>query len=369
MKVLEAFGEPVMNGGQEAFVFGVLKNINMDGLEIDCLTPYDWTNHEYRHLVERLGGSTYELNLPFQPGKSRMNVMEPFRTFLQHHNYDVIHIHSGSISILAIMASVADRAGIRKVIVHSHSTGENDNIRHKILRLLASLSMRKHVDIYCACSKEAAYWKFEPRYANQAIIIKNGIDIDRFCFNNKTREDFRKKLGISDKDFVIGHVGRFSYEKNQQFLVKVFKLLIEKNPNSVLLLVGDGEHKKNVKMKIEELHLSEKVIMTGNVNNVQDFLQAMDVFVLPSKYEGFAIAAIEAQTAGLPVIISDTVPRDVKTTDEMVFLNLNKTPVLNWVNAILQFKNYKRRGNTEKIKNAGYDINSTVATIRNLYFK
>ncbi len=367
MKILEVFGEPILNGGQEAFVFEILKNINMENLRIDCLTAYDWGNENYRQIVEEHGGVAFELGLPFQPGKSRMNIAEPFGKFLQNHAYDVVHIHSGSISALAVMASVADNAGVKKVVVHSHCTGDNDNFKHKVLRFMASLSMKKHVSIYCACSKEAAEWKFASQYAQQACIIKNGIDTDRFAFNPVKRKEYRKKLGLNEECFVVGHVGRFSYQKNQAFLIDFFKHLTERLPTSKLLLVGDGEDREKIETQINELKLTDKVILIGNVTNVQDYLQVMDVFVFPSRFEGFPIVAVEAQNAGLPVVLSDTITPDVKLTDDMKFLNLKKTPVSIWVDIVLQFKSHKRKDGAVKIKNAGYDIISTAETIRKLY--
>ncbi len=368
MKVLEAFGEPIMSGGQEAFVFQVLKNMNTDNLSIDCLTAYNWVNNEYRHLVEKQGGAVYELKLPFHPGKSRMNIKEPFRAFLRNHAYDAVHIHSGSISVLAIMASVADKAGVKKVIVHSHSTGEHDSLKHKLLRLAASFSMRQHVDIYCACSQAAAEWKFAQPYAGKAIIIKNGIDTERFRFNPVIRDEYRKKLGISDRSLVLGHVGRFSHEKNQRFIVELFQEFQKRLPESKLLLVGDGEDRPMIEQMVHNKNdLSGKVILTGSVSNVPDYLQAMDVFILPSLYEGFAIVALEAQATGLPVIVSDTVPRDVKLTDNASFLSVKEKPYEQWINEILRLQNRQRTSCTEQIIQAGYDISNTAEIVRNIY--
>ena len=369
MKVLEVFGEPVLSGGQEAFVFEVLKNINMKDLQIDCLTAYEWGNESYRQIVEEHGGAAYELKLPFQPGKSRMNIAKPFRYFLQNHTYDIVHIHSGSISALAVMASVADNAGVNKVIVHSHATGDNDNLKHKVLRFIASLSMKKHVSIYCACSKEAAEWKFVSSYARRARIINNGIDTSRFAFNTAKRNEYRKKLGIAETCFVLGHVGRFSYEKNQAFLINVFKHLTERLPDSKLLLIGDGEDREKIEMQIQVLGITDKVILTGNVGNVQDYLQAIDVFVFPSRFEGFGIVVLEAQAAGLPCVVSDCVSQEAGIVDDIIFLTLKDTPVSIWTDQILQFMRHKRENGAEKIKRAGYDIKSTAETVRNLYFE
>ena len=239
LRVLEAFGEPIADGGQEAFVFNTLEKMNRNGVEIDFLTAYGCRSAHYRDMAEQMGGKIYSLGLPFAPGKSRHNIIKPFRAFLKTHTYDVVHIHSGSISVLAIMSAEADRAGVKKVIVHSHASGETDSPKHRLLRFAASLFMRRHVNIYCACSKAAAEWKFEPGYASRAEIIKNGIDAGRFRFDPAIRSRMRENLGLSGC-FVVGHVGRFTEEKNHAFLVDVFEELHRKKPESRLLLVGEG---------------------------------------------------------------------------------------------------------------------------------
>lgn len=363
VRVLEAFGEPIMTGGQESFVFGVMEKMDMTGLAIDCLTAYEARNDRYKALVESKGGRIYSLNLPFAPGKSRGNIKKPFEAFLQSHSYDIVHIHSGSISVLAIMASVADKAGVKKVIVHSHSTGENDDIKHKLLRKLASSSLRKHVDVYCACSKSAAEWKFESKYADKALIIKNGIDTERFSFNETKREYWRKKLGLTDK-FVVGHVGRFSHEKNHPFLIDVFEKIAEIDEQSRLLLVGDGEEMDNIQKLVKDNGLTDKVIFTGSVSNVEDYLQAMDVFVLPSLFEGFGIAAIEAEAAGLPVVASQAVPRDTAiSTIEFMMLGDSDT----WVDALLKYRDYTRTDGSCLVRGAGYDMSDSVSSVLKMY--
>ena len=364
IRILEAFGEPIADGGQEAFVFGTMEKMNMDGLRIDCLTAYDCRSEKYRSLVERLDGSVYALNLPFAPGKSRRNIRKPFREFLKSHHYDVVHIHSGSISVLVIMAEEAGKSGVKKVIVHSHVDGENDNLKHKLLRFVASIPMASHATTYCACSQKAADWKFEPKYAKKAHIIKNGIDTDRFRYNPSKRAQMRQELGIDSK-FVIGHVGRFTYQKNQEFLLDVFEKLLKTNSSAHLLLVGAGEDFEKIKKIVKGKGLEQSVTLTGSVTNVQDYLQAMDVFVLPSRFEGLGIVAIEAQCAGLPVIASDAVPRDAAITD-MEFLSLSENTD-QWADMILSCKSTERKDNSQKSKAAGFDANHTAEVIRRMY--
>ena len=364
IRVLEAFGEPIADGGQEAFVFGVLEKMDMQGLQVDCLTAYDYRSEKYRGLVERLGGRVYALNLPFAPGKSRGNIRKPFREFLKDHQYDVVHIHSGSISVLAIMAAEAGKAGVKKVIVHSHASGEKDNLKHKILRLLASIPMSKYVETYCACSKEAAEWKFEPKYAKKTQIIKNGIDTERFRYNVHKRTEMREILGLED-NFVLGHVGRFSKEKNHEFLVCVFEDVIKMAPDARLLLVGAGDEMDRIRSLVKKKQLEDKVIFTGSVTNVEDYLQAMDVFVLPSRFEGLGIAAIEAQCVGLPVIASDAVPNDADLGN-ISFLPLSSATAA-WAGKIEKMKDMDRKDISALVKKAGYDINETAKLVKELY--
>lgn len=366
MRVLEAFGEPVIRGGQEAFVFGVVEHMNMDGLTVDCLTPYRWEEDGYRQLVRQRGGEAYQLGLPFSPGSSRGNLVQPVRRFLSEHRYDVIHIHSGSISVLTIMAAEADRSGIQKIIVHSHATGEKDSLKHRLLRFLASLSMRRHVDIYCACSKAAAEWKFEPKYARDARIIRNGIDVRRYAFRPETRAAVRKRLGV-EHQFVVGNVGRFGREKNHEFLIDIFDALVKQQSDSALLLVGDGEERERIRSMVISRGLSEKVYFTGAVDNVEDFLQAMDVFVLPSLYEGLGIVAIEAQASGLPVVVSTKVPGDIKLSDDVAFLWL-EDGVDRWVNTIVRAsRTAERKDGSERVKQAGYDVQAAAEQVRRVY--
>ena len=364
IRVLEAFGEPIADGGQEAFVFGFLDKMNMKGLMVDCLTAYDCRNDKYKKFVERLNGSIYSLNLPFAPGKSRTLIRKPIKEFLEKHHYDVIHIHSGSISVLAIMAAEADKAGVKRVIVHSHVDGEIDNLKHKVLRFIASLSMRRHVDIYCACSRKAADWKFEPKYASKTYIIKNGIDTEKFKYNPQKRIEMRQKLGV-ESQFVIGHVGRFNYQKNHEFLINVFEAVVQRDPSCRLLLVGSGDDMKKIQKLVISKCLEDRVTFTGSVTNVEDYLQAMDVFVFPSRFEGLGIVAIEAQCSGLPVVASSAVPTDAKV-DNMTFLPLSEGAD-RWADMVLLHKSSGRKDNSQKVRAAGFDARHTADMIRRMY--
>lgn len=369
MRILEALGNPVDYGGVEMMVLNSLSAMDYSDLEIDCFTPYSCENIASRCLLNELGVKIHELGIPFSTGISIIRIIRPFRQFLHQNRYDVIHIHSGSIFALAAMAAEAHKAGIKKVIVHAHSTGYHHSMKRRIKRRLAALVMSYSADVYCACSKAAADWMFVPEYARNAILISNGINLERFVYNPVIRNQMRKKLGLEDK-FVIGHTGRFAVEKNHPFLIRVFEKVIEKDNNCHLLLLGDGEDRAIIERLIEEKDLTSFVTLTGNVDNemVPNYLQAMDVFILPSLFEGLPIVAIEAQAAGLPVVLSDTVTKETRVTDEVSFLSLNDDLSV-WADEILRHRNMKRTDNRTKLVEAGYSIEQTAEQMRRLYLE
>ena len=365
MKVLEVFGEPVSNGGQESFVFNVLQHMDLTDLKIDVLTPYYCDNEHYRKTLEDLGGRLYTLDLPFSPGKSRGNIYQPLISFLKDHSYDVMHIHSGSISILALASLAAKRRRIPKIIVHSHAAGNNKNLKYRITKAVMTPLLNCCPTDYCACSTEAGEWKYSGKAMKKLVVLKNGIDINRFRFSEDIRKKMRKQMNISDADFVIGHVGRFTYEKNQKFIIELLQKVKESIPAAKAILVGTGEARQSVEDMAKEKKLLGDVIFAGNVTNVQDYLQAMDVFVFPSLFEGLGIVGVEAQAAGLPVIASLGVPRTMQLTDNVRFISLDKMKA--WCDAIDFLKDITRQDQGRQIRENGFDIQDTAKEVEMLY--
>ena len=363
MKILEIIVEQIGYGGEEAFVMNLIQNIGVTG--IDCLTPYPSLNERHSEIVEAHGGHLYSLELPIIPGKRKITVAREVGKFLRSHHYDIVHIHSLSDTMMALISTEAGKAGASKVIVHSHCGGQADGIKHKALVLLSSLVMERHVTIYCACSRLAADWKFTPKHAESAIILNNGIDEERYLFDEEKRRQVRMSLGYTEDTFVVGHVGRFTYQKNHPFLIEVFTEIAKRDGNVQLLLVGDGEDIERIRQLVKSHGLKEKVTFTGSVTNVEDYLQAMDVFVLPSRFEGLPIVGIEAQTSGLPVITADTVSREVDLTGEVQFLPL-ESPAL-WAENILNAKGRNRRRREGFLKEHGYSAKQTASRVRELY--
>jgi glycosyltransferase involved in cell wall biosynthesis len=364
-KVLELTGEPIGTGGQEMFVVNVIRHIRHEGIVIDWLTPYYIDNKNYENDVVKFGGHAFCLNLPFNPGKSRRNIIAPFNRFLKQHHYDVVHIHSGSISVLVLGSIVARMNGVKKVIVHSHCAGTKKDVKYRILRLFADPLMKFFPTDYCACSELAGEWKFPRFIVNKKMrIMKNGVDLKLFSPSKETRENIRKRYNVEDSTLLLGHVGRFSEQKNQEFAIRILAEIVKRGVSCKLMFIGEGENFEEVIKLVRDLSLQNYVIFVGTVNNVCDYMQAMDVFILPSRWEGLPIVGIEAQAAGLPVFVSDKVTTEMKLVDNVTYLPISDETV--WATAILSMK-LDRLNNGTLIKNAGYDIDDTANAVREIY--
>ena len=363
MRILEITGEPILHGGQENFIYNILENINNSNLQFDVLTPYNCDNEKFKNLIRNKGGDVYELRLEFRPRKSRRLLYKPVLNFLRDRKYDAIHIHSGSISVLAYEALAAERAGIKKIIVHSHSTGTK-GIRHTLIQTAFSHLLKKCPTHYMACSKEAGEMKFPRSVQDDVTVVKNGINLNQFKRNNEVGKALRERYGISDTSFVIGHVGRFTAEKNHEFLVTVFNRLHKQLTDSYLMLVGEGELFDHIKSKVDSLGLNNSVIFTGVVDNPQDYYNAMDCFTLPSLYEGFSFVTLEAQANGQPCVVSMGVPEAVVLTDLVYRLELDEEK---WADHLATLRGKGTKDNTEVLRESGYDISLSAALIERIY--
>jgi len=233
-------------------------------------------------------------------------------------------------------------------------------MRHKILKYSTDLF---------GCSKEACEFLFGERCFNdnRVRIINNGIETENFVFNEEIRVKMREELGIKDSTIVVGHVGRFSYPKNHDFLIDIFKKVNEKNRNTLLLLVGDGNLREAIERKVEYLGLSNRVIFAGIRSDVADVLQAMDIFVFPSLYEGLPVTLVEAQASGLPCVISDNITKQVQITDLIHPVSLERSPEY-WSKKILEVtKDSLRIDTSSLIRENNFDIYSIAKTLTTFY--
>lgn len=365
MRILELTGEPIGTGGQEMFIVNVLRHIDMINLQIDWLTPYYCENEAYRKEIEARGGKVICFDLRFNPGGSRNNVVKPLNKFLKEHHYDVVHIHSGSTSVLALCALVAKWNRVKKIIVHSHSTGLAKSLKYYVLKMFTNPILIMCPTHYLACSISAGAWKFPSSVKRKLQIVNNGIDLNLFTPDDAKRAEYRKMLGIPNNTLVIGNVGRFSYVKNQEFLIDVLQKILFKRANVKLVLVGVGETMNEIKSLVISKNLTEDVLFIGGVSNVYDYMQAMDIFAFPSRWEGLGMVGVEAQAIGMPVVASSEIPKVMKLVTDVEFLPLDDIDI--WVDYLNKDTLKSRANNTDIIRQCGYDIELTAKNVRALY--
>ncbi len=254
-------------------------------------------------------------------------------------------------------------------IIHSHNSDDEIKISffRKILININKILMHFSVTDYWACSEIAGKWMFKNRNFR---VIHNAINVSDFVYNESIRQKVRTKLGLLKNEFVIGHVGRFSYQKNHDFLIDVFNEVHRRLPEAVLILIGDAVEDElylnKAKQKVKELNLVENVRFLGIRNDVPDLMQAMDCFILPSRFEGLPLVGIEAQTSGLWCYFSDVITNEIRITDLTNFISLNNSPEI-WAKKIIKNKNYKRRDASKEIIKAGYDINIEIKKMQKFY--
>lgn len=296
--------------------------------------------------------------------KNPIKYILELKRIVKRNAYDIVHVHGNSATMAVdLLGAKFGGCGIR--IAHSHNTKCNHQIINKILMPV----FRKLYTGCCACSKEAGEFLFNN---NNCYIVNNGLYLPKYAFDNEIRKKTREKLGISDK-VVIGHIGRFTYQKNQEFLVKILAEMIHRGKMVCLLLVGDGEEIDRIKKQVVEKKLEKYVIFYGTTDYVNEIVQAMDCFVFPSRFEGLGIVALEAQASGLNCVASEQVPRKMKVNSGTTFLSLEET-MDTWIDTIEKcvVSNDTRKISCDVTKEAfkvsGYDIQQNCEDMLEYYY-
>lgn len=289
--------------------------------------------------------------------------------FKENHHYIAVHVHIGSCAALVISSAKQYKLF---TIAHSHNTNPPISLSSAAFKI-ASFPTRYLADYYLACSEQAGIDRFGKKTIskNNFSVLKNGIDLQNYRFDKRRRTIVRDRLGISQETYVVGHVGRFCLQKNHSFLIEVFSEIAKRESNSVLLLFGRGPLENSVRSLAQSLHLESKVIFGGISSDISSDLMAMDVFVFPSVYEGFGIAAVEAQATGLPCILSSSLPRISSAVPNAKVLPLKDGPS-SWAQEAIESM-HAGRDETERpiveLKDAGFDISDSAVRLEKLYFE
>ena len=341
-------------GGLETMLMNYYRSIDRTKVQFDFLTHRDF-RADYDDEIEALGGRIYRLpNLnPFS--RSYLGALDRF--FVEHPEYRIVHSHLDCMAGIPLKA--AKKHGVPVRIAHSHSSRQDRDLKYP-LKLLFKRSIPGQATQLFACGEEAGKWMFG---TDDFRVLNNAIDAERYCFDPKVRQEVRSELGIPADALVAGHVGRFMAPKNHGFLLRIFAELPD---HARLLLVGDGELRAENEHLAEELGIRDRVIFAGLRRDVERMLQAMDVFVFPSLYEGLPLSIVEAQAAGLPCLISDKVPIECKKTDLVTQIPLDASPA-EWAKAVASAAETPRRDTLAQIREAGFDIRANAEWLQNHY--
>lgn len=343
-------------GGLETMLMNYYRHMDREKIQFDFL-EHRRDRAAYDDEIESLGGRIFRLPRLNPLSSDYFHALNAF--FAAHPEYRIVHSHLDCMSAYPLCAAKNAKVPVR--IAHAHSTSQDRN-----WKLVFKLISKKLISLYTtdlfACSADAGEWMFGTKDVH---ILPNAIDIERYAFNLLIRNQTRKALGLDDA-FVIGHVGRFSAVKNHSFLTDVFAQIKRQEPNSKLLLVGAGSEMQAVQQKVKALGLGADVIFTGVRNDVANLMQAMDVFVFPSLYEGLGIVLIEAQAAGLPCVVSDVIPREAYLTDLVTAEKLSSS-VETWAEKILKKREVLRTDRRAEIAAHGFDITTEAVKLQEFY--
>ena len=343
-----------VGGGVESVIMNYYRHLDHSKIQFDFICDEDSTRIPYDE-IKKLGGRVF-LVPKYQKLPKYLKALEKI---FKENQYRIVHSNINTLSVFPLYA--AKKAGVPIRISHSHSTSNPKEWKRNLIKNILRPFSKRYATDYFACSELAGRYLFGNKTFDRGKvkIIHNAIDIDKFRFDEEARKKLRKEFGIKDSTIVIGHVGRFVQQKNHTFLVDVFKEYHKKNPDSKLLLVGSGPLEKKIKSKVRKLGLNEAVLFLGQRDDTDKLYSAMDVFCLPSLYEGLGLALIEAQANGLKSITNSNIPREAKMSEEIFFIQSNIKCYLDILNNYtldrahsFKNKNYNIRYNTEKLVQA-----------------
>lgn len=340
-------------GGIESLLMTIMKKLDPDKFAFDFLV-HRIDNPLMKEQIESLGGRVFTID-KLNPLKPWVYLNDLDKFFDKHKEIKILHNHFRGTEALILR-----KAKAHGLVTISHNHGiQNSSKLKNFIRNLFKGQVMKYSDYRFACSDEAG----RDLYGASYVKINNGIDLDKFRFSDKLRDEIRKEFDLCDK-FVLLNVASLMSVKNQSFLIEIMPELVEKNPKTRLIFLGNGPDENMLKDKARELGVSDFILFLPSSNRVGAYLSAADLFLFPSLREGLGIAAMEAQASGLKVLASDRIPKEVGISPYLKFLPLEKAK---WIREILDTMPYDRLDFSKEISDAGYNIASTVSYLSDFY--
>lgn len=361
VRVLQIIGI-VCGGGVEAVIMNYYRHIDRNKIQFDFVVDgYEKTLLDDE--IKSLGGKVYHIE-PYK--KNIFRYMSQIYHIVRDNHYDIVHSNMNTLSVFSLFP--AWLAGAHQRILHNHSTAVRSEGIRSVMKMVLRPFAPLFANRYAACSRLAGDWMYGKKMmaSGKVTVINNAIDLNEYAFSQELRRKYRQELNIPADAFVVGHVGRFMYQKNHAFLIDVFREVARQNPKAILMLVGDGELRPEIEQKVASYDLTDKVRFLGLRKDVKELYNCMDVFVLPSWYEGLPVVSVEAQANGLPSIFSDRVTKESSLTKSAIFLSLSGSAV-NWATHILNVTGKRNKDALTELRDTGFDIEERAKFLEKWY--
>lgn len=361
MRVLQVLTGKLSYDGISIVALNIVKYMCKYGVRIDLVVQEE----SDEKLVEEVKKMGVEVAIMHGRLNNPLQYINKLREVLKKVDYNIIHIHGNSATVSLELAAAKQCTSIVK-LVHSHNT----TCKYKLLDRLLRRYMYKHTDFFLACGLEAGSWLCGKQNFE---VVRNGIDVKKYLYSDTARKQMRSELGYDDNVILLGHIGVFNDQKNQLFLLDILNQLLQEHGKEYkMLLIGKGSLLETAKSKAKKLKIEDNVIFYGTTDKIYKMLSAMDIFVMPSLYEGLPLSLVEAQASGLSVLASDTVTKEVNLTGNVEFYTLQNSAV-EWADRIanlhIKDRSASKQVVMQKISDAGYDIEREMQKLHTIYEK
>jgi glycosyltransferase involved in cell wall biosynthesis len=362
IRILYIHGGVMKSGGTESYMMNYYRNIDRTKIQIDFIV-HGFEKGVYDDEIEKLGGRIYHVPVK---SKNLLGNYIAIKKIMKSGKYKIVHSHMDAMSYVPLKIARKYEVPIRIAHSHNNSYLTSNPIKIKI-NDYAKKRLPNEATLLFACSKLAGEWLYGKDNMDRVELIPNAIDVERFSFNSETRRQIRQELNLNNDDVVIGHIGRFEYQKNHDYLIQIFERLHKTSDKYKLILIGDGSMKEAIKQKCEQKGLSKYMIFLNSRKDVCKYYNAFDLFCMPSHFEGLSVVMIEAQTNGLKCITSDTVSKEVNITGNVSFIPIKNENLDMWVRAIFASDIARDINALEKVVKAGYSIKEAATELEKKY--
>jgi len=356
-------GGKIDSGGKKNLIMEYYRHIDRNKVQFDFICDSD-SQAIPREEIESLGGRVYEI----RPYQNIIGNMVDVYKLCKKNRYPVMHAYNSTMNLFPMF--VAKVSGVPVRISESLSMAHEGDWKTKIKKILRPMS-KWFANYYMSCGDDCGRWQFGDKLfdAGKVDVFKTVINTEFNAYNPELRNKTRKEFGWEDK-IVIGHIGRFTPQKNSVHLIEIFAAVVKKEPEAILCLIGDGELKEEMMAKIDELGIKDQVNYLGRREDIQQFYNAMDMFLLPSLYEGLPVVGLEAESCGLPMFFSTEVTREANACELGHFIDLAESETV-WADEILKAVHENmpiRRSHAKEVAEAGFDSASEAMRMQRYYF-